>query len=109
MGKFDTASRMARGIQPGLAPIPPNMGNNNSPMQLTNQGPALGGMNMGNNPMQTNPGMSVSEGPMIGDNSNLLSPSFESVMNKNPNMNNAVNNRAIGARPSITNRLNNNY
>lgn|SRR3990167_978490 len=101
MAKFDTRSRMQRGIQPGLAPIMLGMDNKMMPTGAQNSM----GMPFGNNPMM---GGDMRTQPVPIEN-NLLSPSFESVMNQNPNMNNAVQKRAIGTRPSVMNRLNNTY
>lgn len=91
MGKFDTAKRIQRGIQPGLAPIAPNMGMN----------PSLG------NPFSKPTGMPMDEGDMglHGQSNNLLSPSFSSVMNQSPDMTNSVNKRVIGTRPSFMSKL----
>jgi hypothetical protein len=49
--------------------------------------------------------------PMMNNNAqapknNLLSPSFESVMNKMPNANDATQKRAIGTKPSLMNKFN---
>src|SRR3990167_146335 len=113
MAKNDVRQRMLRGIQPGLAPIPQMMENNQVGAGIKPNMPIGAmesmGMPFGANPVANSNPMGFAGPKERIDPSSLLAPSFESVMNQNPNMENSVKKRAIGTRASLMNKFNSGY